>query len=48
MRPMNMKNAISKTQLLLTLMVAVALLSVTAFAAAPGITSTNGTAATLT
>jgi FtsP/CotA-like multicopper oxidase with cupredoxin domain len=46
MRPMNMKNAISKTQLLLTLMVAVALLSVTAFAAAPGITSTNGTAAT--
>jgi FtsP/CotA-like multicopper oxidase with cupredoxin domain len=43
---MNMKNAISKTQLLLTLMVAVALLSVTAFAAAPGITSTNGTAAT--
>jgi FtsP/CotA-like multicopper oxidase with cupredoxin domain len=46
MRPMNMKNAISKTQLLLTLMVAVALVSVTAFAAAPGITSTNGTPAT--
>src|SRR5215469_15355639 len=44
MRPMNMKNAISKTQLLLTLMVAVALLSVTAFAAAPGITNTTGTA----
>jgi Multicopper oxidase len=42
MRPMNMKNAISKTQLLLTLMVAVALLSVTAFAAAPGMTSTVG------
>ena len=41
MRPMNMKNAISKTQLLLTLMVAVALMSVTAFAAAPGITSTG-------
>src|SRR5215469_10198456 len=46
MRPMNMKNAISKTQLLLTLMVAVALLSVTAFAAAPGITSTGNTAGT--
>jgi FtsP/CotA-like multicopper oxidase with cupredoxin domain len=39
MRPMNMKNAISKTQLLLTLMVAVALfLTPAAFAAAPGIT----------
>ena len=39
MRPMNMKNAISKTQLLLTLMVAAILfLTPAAFAAAPGIT----------
>ena len=39
MRPMNMKNASSKTQLLLALMVAVALfLTPAAFAAAPGIT----------
>jgi hypothetical protein len=47
MRPMNMKNAISKTQLFLTLMVAVTLfLAPAAFAAAPGITSTAGTAGT--
>jgi len=39
MRPMNMKNAISKTHLLLTLMAAVMLLlTPAAFAAAPGIT----------
>jgi FtsP/CotA-like multicopper oxidase with cupredoxin domain len=43
---MNMKNAISKTQLLLTLMVAVALFSLTAFAAAPGITGGTGATAT--
>jgi len=42
-----MKNATSKTQLLLALMVAVVLsLAPAAFAAAPGITSTNGTAGT--
>jgi FtsP/CotA-like multicopper oxidase with cupredoxin domain len=39
MRPMNMKNAISKTQILMALMAAVALLvTPAAFAAAPGIT----------
>src|SRR5215469_12230476 len=39
MRPMNMQNAITKTQLLLALVVAVTLLlSPVAFAAAPGIT----------
>jgi FtsP/CotA-like multicopper oxidase with cupredoxin domain len=44
MRPMNMKNAISKTQLFLALMMAVALLlSAPAYAAAPGITGTSGT-----
>src|SRR6266403_3892188 len=42
MRPMNMKNAISKTQLILTLMAAVTLLfTPAAFAAAPGITGTT-------
>jgi hypothetical protein len=47
MRPMNMKNAITKTQLLVALTVAVALLlTPAAFAAAPGITSTAGTAGT--
>ena len=47
MRPMNMKNATSKTQLLVALVVAVSLLTVrAAFAAAPGITSTAGTAGT--
>ena len=47
MRPMNMKNATSKTQLLVALMVAVTLLlTPAAFAAAPGITSTAGTAGT--
>src|ERR1700757_2054406 len=47
MRPMNMKNAITKTQLLVALTVAVALLlAQAAFAAAPGITSTTGTAGT--
>lgn len=47
MRPMNMKNANSKTQLLLTLLVAMTLLlAPAAFAAAPGITSTAGTAGT--
>ena len=48
MRPMNMKNATSKTQLLLALMmVAITLfLAPTVFAAAPGITSTAGTAGT--
>jgi len=38
MRPMNMKKALLKTQLLLALMVAVASLTATAHAAAPGIT----------
>jgi FtsP/CotA-like multicopper oxidase with cupredoxin domain len=47
MRPMNMQNPTSKTQLLLALTVAVALLfTPAAFAAAPGITSTAGTAGT--
>ncbi len=47
MRAMNMKNATSKTQLFLTLIVAVVLfLAPAAFAAAPGISSTNGTAGT--
>jgi FtsP/CotA-like multicopper oxidase with cupredoxin domain len=47
MRPMNMKNATSKTQLFLALMVVVALLlTPAAFAAAPGISSTAGTAGT--
>ena len=42
MRPMNMKNATSKTQLLLALVVAVTLLlAPAAFAAAPGITGTG-------
>jgi hypothetical protein len=44
---MNMKNATSKTQLLLPLVVAVVLsLAQAAFAAAPGITTTSGTAGT--
>ncbi len=47
MRPMNMKNTTSKTQLFLTLMVAVTLLlAPAAFAAAPGMTSTAGTVGT--
>ena len=47
MRPMNMKNATSKTQLFLALVVAVTLsLAPAAFAAAPGISSTAGTAGT--
>jgi hypothetical protein len=47
MRPMNMKNATSMTQLLLALTVAITLLfTPAAFAAAPGITSTTGTAGT--
>ena len=47
MRPMNMQNPTSKTQLLLALTVAIALLfTPAAFAAAPGITSTAGTAGT--
>ena len=47
MRPMNMKNQISKTQLLLVLMMAVVLLSTaTAYAAAPGITGGTGATAT--
>lgn len=46
MRPTNMKNAISKTQLFLTLLVAATLsLARPAFAAAPGMTTTGGTAA---
>jgi FtsP/CotA-like multicopper oxidase with cupredoxin domain len=46
MRPMNMKNATSKTQLLLALVMAATLsLAPAAFAAVPGITSTAGTAA---
>src|SRR4029077_5053571 len=47
MRPMNMKNPITKTQLLVALTVAVALLlTPAAFAAAPGMTSTAGTPGT--
>ena len=47
MRPMNMKNTTSKIQLLLALVVAVTLLlAPAAFAAAPGISSTAGTAGT--
>jgi hypothetical protein len=47
MRLMNMKNPTSKTQLLLALTVAITLLfTPAAFAAAPGITSTAGTAGT--
>lgn len=47
MRPMNMKNATSKTQLLLELVVVVTLsLAPAAFAAAPGISSTAGTLGT--
>ena len=47
MRAMNMKNTTRKTQLLLTLIVAVTLfLAPAAFAAAPGMTSTAGTAGT--
>jgi FtsP/CotA-like multicopper oxidase with cupredoxin domain len=45
MRPMNMKNALLKAQLLLAAMVAVASLTATAHAAAPGITG-NGSLAT--
>ena len=51
MRPMNMKNATSKTQLFLALIMAVTvMLAPAAFAAAPGITgtSTPGTATTAT
>jgi FtsP/CotA-like multicopper oxidase with cupredoxin domain len=47
MRPMNMKNATSMTRLFLALVVAVTLsLAPAAFAAAPGISSTTGTAGT--
>ena len=48
MRPMNMKNATSKTLLFLALMMAAVtlLLTPTVFAAAPGITSTAGTLGT--
>ena len=47
MRPMNMQNPTSKTKLLLALTVAITLLlTPAAFAAAPGITSTAGTAGT--
>jgi FtsP/CotA-like multicopper oxidase with cupredoxin domain len=47
MRPMNMQKPTSKTQLLLALTVAITLLlTPAAFAAAPGITSTAGTAGT--
>jgi hypothetical protein len=47
MRPMNMKNTMSKTILLLTLMAAVALSLVpAAFAAVPGITGTGSTVGT--
>ncbi len=47
MRPMNMKNATSMTQLFLALVAAVTLsLAPAAFAAAPGISSTAGTAGT--
>ena len=41
MRPMNMKNATSKTQLFLALVVAVTLHAQAAFAAVPGITGTS-------
>ena len=44
MRPMNMTDTTSKTQLLLALVVAVALsLAPAAFAATPGMTGTTGT-----
>jgi FtsP/CotA-like multicopper oxidase with cupredoxin domain len=46
MKPTFMKSALGKTRLLLLLMGAVASFAGTAHAAAPGITSTNGTAAT--
>src|SRR5215469_445054 len=47
MRPMNMKFATSKTQLLLALLVAATLsLAPAAFAAAPGMTGTGSTAGT--
>jgi FtsP/CotA-like multicopper oxidase with cupredoxin domain len=46
MRPMNMKNATSKTQLLLALVAVTLTLARVAFAAAPGMTSTAGTAGT--
>jgi|HubBroStandDraft_6_1064221.scaffolds.fasta_scaffold57937_2 FtsP/CotA-like multicopper oxidase with cupredoxin domain len=46
MRPMNMKNATSKTQLLLALVVVLLSLAPAAFAAVPGITSTTGAAGT--
>jgi len=47
MRPMNMKNATSKTHLFLALILAVtALIAPAAFAAAPGMTSTAGTVGT--
>jgi FtsP/CotA-like multicopper oxidase with cupredoxin domain len=46
MKPTFMKMAFSKTRLLLLLVGAVASIAATAHAAAPGITSTNGTAAT--
>ena len=47
MRPMNMKNATSKTQLLLALTVAITLLfTPAAFAAAPGISAGTGTSVT--
>jgi FtsP/CotA-like multicopper oxidase with cupredoxin domain len=46
MKPTFMKMAFSKTKLLLLLVGAVASIAATAHAAAPGITSTNGTAAT--
>ena len=43
MRPMNMRNAFLKTRLLLASMAAVASLTATAHAAAPGITGGTGT-----
>ncbi len=47
MRPTNMKNAMSMTQLFLALLVAVTLsLAPAAFAAVPGISSTTGSAGT--
>ena len=46
MRPMNMKNAFLKTQLLMAAMVAVASLTATAHAAAPGIIGGIGSTAT--
>ncbi len=45
MKPITIKSAFLKTRLLLLLMAAVASLAATAHAAAPGITSTNGTLA---